>query len=79
MRLVEHAKQIQWGTFGRGALEELELFGTPLPPMRIKTLGECDTDHLHAIRAHVKPETHGEEGFFVLQMAIHLILEDRAL
>lgn len=75
--LLEFAKGIKWGTYGPGAVEAHQTNGTPLPPIQKRPLGELDSDHLHAILAHVQPGTHGPETCLMVQGAIRLILEDR--
>ncbi len=76
MRLRQ-AKNLRWGTYGKGALERYLLDGTTPPPMKIKPLGDCDTDHLEAILRHVTPVTHGYEGYHEVSAAVHLMLLDR--
>lgn len=77
MELLEHAKQLKWGTYGPGAVEAHRENGTPLPPIVRKPLGDLDTDHLLAILEHVSPDSHGPETALMVQGAIRLILDDR--
>lgn len=46
---LEEAEDMLWGTYGKDAVENHYLFGRPLPPMRIKRLGDCGDEHLRAI------------------------------
>ncbi len=77
MELLEHAKQLKWGTYGPGAAEAHRTNGTPLPPIRQVPLGDCETDHLLSILEHVSPDSHGPETALMVQGAIRLILDDR--
>ena len=77
MELLEHAKQLKWGTYGPGAVEDHRTNGTPLPPIEYKPLGELDTGHLLAILEHVSPASHGHETALMVQGAIRLILDER--
>ena len=73
---LELAKALTWGTYGPGAVEAYETQGTPLPPLTFKTLGECGTDHLEAILAHVSsnPTRCADE---LIVVAVTLVLESR--
>lgn len=75
---LEQAKSLRWGTYGCGAVEAYEQSGTPLPPIVVKTLGECDTDHLEAILAHSQlgDRKYGRDTEFI-QVALKLVLESR--
>ncbi len=77
MELLEHAKQLKWGTYGPGAVEAYRTKGTPLPPIEYKPLGELETSHLLAILEHVSPGSHGPETALMVQGAIRLILDER--
>ena len=46
---LESAKNLEWGTYGLGAVEDNAINGTPLPPMQMKRLGDLDDDHLKRI------------------------------
>lgn len=79
---LELAKSLTWGTYGPGAVEAHETQGTPLPPLTFKPLGECDTDHLEAILAHVvsHPSRYtawNPSADELIVVAVQLILEER--
>lgn len=74
---LELAKELTWGTYGPGAVEAYETHGTPLPPLTFKPLGECDTDHLEAILAHVTGHATRYPSDDLLVIAVKLVLEDR--
>lgn len=46
---LDEANDLLWGTYGKDAMENHYLFGKPLPPMRLKRLGDCGDDHLKSI------------------------------
>jgi hypothetical protein len=69
---IEEALELLWGTYGKGGLAEHAAFGTPLPEMLVKRLGDLDTDHLEKIlETQEQLEDHYRE-------AINLILKTRA-
>lgn len=72
---LELAKKMTWGTYGPGATEAYETQGTPLPLMVKKPLGDCDTDHLVAILAHIEERPNTYSG--AVTIAVRLVLEDR--
>lgn len=41
---LDEAKDLKWGTYGKHPSGDIWLLG--IEPMRIVTLGECDTEHL---------------------------------
>ena len=74
---LEQAKSLTWGTYGPGAVEAHETHGTPLPPLTFKTFGDCDTDHLESILAHMdeNPGRYNE----LVTIAVAVVLEDRGV
>lgn len=71
------ASRLEWGTYGKGALEAYEQHCEPLPPMRWVRLGDCDTDHLKAILLHLSVPTHGRRTVVLYVLAIQIILTHR--
>ena len=69
---IKEALELLWGTYGDGGMAEHVAFGTPLPEILMKRLGDLETDHLEKILETQKQiEPHYRE-------AINLILKSRA-
>lgn len=69
---LEEAKNLMWGTFGEGAIEDYAIDGKPLPPMQKKRLGDMDDMHLKNIYCNQK---HISDYY---RKAIRLVLKDRS-
>jgi hypothetical protein len=54
---LEEAKALRWDTYGKGGLAEHVTYGTPLPELVEKTLGNLETEHLESILATQKQIT----------------------
>jgi len=46
---LNEAKYLMWGTYGKNAIEDNHFFGTPIPRLKWKCLGDLDDDHLKRI------------------------------
>ncbi len=69
---LEEAKNLMWGTFGEGAIEDFEIEGTPLPPVQQVPLGDLADDHLKRIFCNQK---HISDEY---REAIRMILKERS-
>ena len=46
---------MEWGTYGKNAIEQYAKNKKPLPPLKFVKLVDCSTDHLEAILEKCKP------------------------
>ncbi len=77
MTPLEVAKDMLWGTYGKGVAEAHMQDEIDLPEVRWVRLGDCSTNHLKAILRNIEPILSTQPRYLVSYLAASIVLDSR--